>query len=381
MSLLFPTPTYTPPGQLLASTSTAALLASSLCIPAPPSYTNLLAPGFEVPQDGPIVPDNYTKDLFSDFGYVVRARTDSEEDLLLWLFLYRQSALLVTNYTGPEKEIMHNTPFLNKGQNLDDYYSPGSLQWNETKDEVTWKLDGRELASSPPYYKARGEHGGIEVNLDLVQWSDLFYQIGPFTEVNSEGGGAGGILHLKASGTVTANNITYTISEGYAIHERIITAGVVPARLQYMGGRGSPWFNSWGKQFSFWTMGTDIGNDTQSIQMFINIDNQTIIVEEPLYAQINALNSWFDPKTNQINPSKWKITSITELGTLDATVTAYGRYYYTWIRRGGTILVHSYIADTVATFTRKNGTVVSEKQVSMVEYMRTLYNQGLDEVV
>jgi hypothetical protein len=362
-----------------------------LCIPAPPSFTNLVAPTFEVYQEGPIVPDNYTEDLFNDFGYVVRAKTDSDEDLLLWLFMYRQigtdtvidcdisqSALLVTNFSDPEKGVMHNTPYINKGQNVDDLYAPGALQFKITKEEATWSLDGRELSSSPPYYKARGEHAGIEVNLDFVQWSDIFYQIGPFSEVNSTGGGAGGLVHLKANGTVTANNITYTISEGYAIHERIITAGVVPARLQYMGGRGSPWFNSWGKEFSFWTMGTDVGNNTESIQMFINIDNQTIIVEEPLYAQINALENWFDPKTNQINPRKWKITAITELGTLDATVSAYGRYYYTWIRRGGTILVHSYIADTVATFTRKDGTVVSENQVSMVEYMRTLYNQGLN---
>ncbi|OCK75644.1 hypothetical protein K432DRAFT_429279 [Lepidopterella palustris CBS 459.81] len=395
MSLIFPTPVITTSAAIGVASSAVLFQASSFCLPSPPSYTSLLGTP-SVADEGAIVPENYTKDLFSDFGFVVRARTDDNEDLLLWMFLYRQlgqdtvidddisqTALLVTNFSTSEKAAgMHDTPYLNKGQNIDDYYSVGSLQNTETPDQSTWSCGGRVLSrSSPPHWKASGTHAGIQVDLDFTQRSDFYYHIAPFSTLKNGEGDAGGIIHLRANGTVTdtTKNKTYAFTDGHAVHERIIMAGVVPARLNYMGGRGSPWINSWGPNFSFWTLDFDTGNDTFSSQLMVSIDNTTLLAVGSLYAQTSVLDTWFDPKTNQINPRTWKVTAVTEKGVLDATVSAYGRYFYTWVRRGGTILVHCYIADTIATFTRDDGTVVSERQVAMVEYMRTLYNQGLTE--
>jgi len=206
--------------------------------------------------------------------------------------------------------------------------------------------------------------------------ASFYYHIGQFNQLKNGEGDAGGIVHLRVNGTVTAKGKTFTITDGHAIHERILMAGVVPPRLDYMGGRGSPWINSWGEQLSFFIL----TEDTSTNSMFmITIDDESFVIQGNEYAWTEELDHWLDPKTNQVNPRTWRVRAIMEKGTLDATVTAYGRWFYTWVRRGGIILVHTFMADSVATFTRKNGSVVEEKHVAMVEYMRTLYNQALSD--
>lgn len=58
---------------------------------------------------------------------------------------------------------------------------------------------------------------------------------------------------------------------------------------------------------------------------------------------------------------------------------AYGRAYYTWIRRGGVLIVNQYVANATAKFTFTDGRVVEEPQMASVEQMRTLYRQSLDQ--
>jgi hypothetical protein len=43
------------------------------------------------------------------------------------------------------------------------------------------------------------------------------------------------------------------------------------------------------------------------------------------------------------------------------------------------LLVHQYLADCVAKFTKKDGTVLHSKQVASLEYMLTLYRQANDD--
>jgi hypothetical protein len=42
----------------------------------------------------------------------------------------------------------------NKGQDIDDYYQPGSLQIKEKDDSVTWELGGQIHISKLPHFTA-----------------------------------------------------------------------------------------------------------------------------------------------------------------------------------------------------------------------------------
>jgi hypothetical protein len=82
--------------------------------------------------------------LFNDCGFVVRAKAESGEDTHLGMFTYQQrgsetiidgditqTLMVYGKFSDGEKKSMHDTPYINKGQNIDDYHSPGSVQIQE----------------------------------------------------------------------------------------------------------------------------------------------------------------------------------------------------------------------------------------------------------
>ena len=332
-----------------------------------------------------IVPEGYERDLFNDMGFVLRAKTETGEDLYIWMFMYRQlgTEVIINNevcqtlmvnvkFADEEKSSMRDTPYINKGQNLDDYHKVGTLKFSDTEDSNTWTLAGRVFRSEQQKkWKVTGEHAGVRVDLHYTQRGDAFYNghRGAFDDLKSGEGHAAFIVHCYVTGTVTVSGKTMSIYEG---HERICMAGHVPERIQFMKARGMNWMNGWGKDISWYMKTADRG---RSSTCMLIIDGETMVVYGGENAWIEEIGFWLDPKTNQMNPCKWKVWALTEKGRLDATVSAYGRAYYTWVRAGGTILVHQYVADCEAKFTRKDGTVTEEKQMASNEYMRTLYLQ------
>ncbi|OGE54720.1 hypothetical protein PENARI_c005G11140 [Penicillium arizonense] len=333
----------------------------------------------------PIIPENYEKDLFNDMGFVLRARSDEGHDIHLWMFMYRQlgEAVIIDNevcqtllvkvaFTDEEKKTMHDAPFINKGQNIDDYNEVGTMGFTSSESKVSWSLNGRVFESQPPNWHVKGGHAGVLVDLHFSQRGQAFYHCGEFSNIKNDEGIAGFVVHCRATGTVTVQDKLYTISDGHGVHERIVMGGLVPDRLSSMAGRGSNWLHGWGKSFSFYTLTRDV---SQSSTFMLNIDGETLAsVGEDV--SITEAEHWLDPKTNQMNPRKWRLRATTAKGRLEAVVTAYGRAYYTWIRRGGTLLVHQFVADCEARFTFADGTILEEKQmVASLEYMRTLYHQ------
>jgi hypothetical protein len=333
----------------------------------------------------PIVPETYDKDLFNDMGFVLRARSDEGRDIHLWMFMYRQlgEAVIINNEVcqtllvnvaldDEEKKGMRDTPFINKGQNIDDYNKVGSLRFDTSESQVKWSLAGRVFESQPPVWHVRGDHAGVAVDLVFKQRGDAFYHCGEFSRIKNAEGIAGFIVHCFATGTVTVKGTTYTISNGHGVHERIFMGGLVPDRLGSMAGRGSNWLHGWGKELSFYVLTRDVSGAST---FMLNVDGQTIASVGD-NVSIQEAEHWLDPKTNQINPRKWRLRVVTEKGKLEALVNAYGRAYYTWIRAGGTLVVHQYVADCEARFTRTDGSVIEAKDmVASLEYMRTLYHQ------
>jgi hypothetical protein len=333
----------------------------------------------------PIVPENYHHDLFNDMGFVLRAKSDEGEDIHLWMFMYRQlgeavildnevcqTLLVKTAFSDEEKKAMHDTPFVNKGQNIDDYIKVGTLNFDSSDSTVTWKLNGRVFEAQPDQWHVSGEHAGVAVDLIFTQRGEAFYHCGEFKNIQNDRGNAGFIIHCHTKGTVTVHGKKYTISNGHGVHERIIMAGLVPDRLGSMAGRGSNWLHGWGDKLSFYVLTRDV---SQSTTFMINVGNKTL-ASVGKSVSIQEVEQWLDPKTNQMNPRKWRLRATTAEGQLEAVVTAYGRAYYTWVRKGGSLVVHQYVADCEARFEGTDGTVVEEKQmVSSLEYMRTFYHQ------
>lgn len=108
----------------------------------------------------------------------------------------------------------------------------------------------------------------------------------------------------------------------------------------------------------------------------VMIDGEPSVAHGIGKAIVTEIGEWLDPRTKQMNPYKWRVQVNTDKGDLDAEVSAYGRAFYTWTRLNGSLLVHQYLADCVAKFTKTNWTVLHSKQVANLEYMRTLLPSG-----
>ncbi|KAG9605842.1 hypothetical protein KCU77_g577, partial [Aureobasidium melanogenum] len=326
-----------------------------------------------------------SKELFNDYGFVVRAKAKTGEDIHLWMFIYKlkgpeavidadltQTLMVYGKFTDEEKQHMTDRPFVNKGQNIDDYYKPGTCSIEESTDHVQWSNAGRVFTCKMPEWHAGGEHAGVKVDLTFKQRSDAFFHAGRFEDLRQDGGVAGYIFHGRVNGTIQVHGKTLEIEEGHAIHERIFMGGHVPRRMDYMMKRGENWVHGFGEEFSWYGLTADVG---PASTFMVNIDGGLAVVKGADKAWVEEVDRWLDPKTNQLNPRKWKIWAITDKGRLDAIVTGYSRAYYTWTRMGGSLVVHQYLCDAEATFTRTDGSVVHSKQVASLEYMRTFYRE------
>jgi hypothetical protein len=147
-------------------------------------------------------------------------------------------------------------------------------------------------------------------------------------------------------------------------------AGSVPSRIETCSGTGDLWLHGWGKHLSYFAFTTDFGPLAESM---VVIGDESFATSGIQNTSIESTGTWFDPKTNQVNPYKWHAFINLPNGRMDSYVTSYGRLYYYWLRKAGMILVHQYIADAETTFTYNNGTIVSESQVAFMEYFRTIY--------
>lgn len=328
-------------------------------------------------------------DLFNDCGFVIRAKAETGEDFHLWSFIYEQKGgeiiidgdvgqtlLVYGKYTDAEKQYMHpDAAFVNKGQNIDDYYRPGTLEIKEDSGAVEWRLGGRIHVNKPPNFSVLGTHAGVKANIQVHQTTPAFFHKGRFEDIASNKGSAGYVVHCRASGTIEVHGRVLKFSDGHAIHERIIQSGFIPDRLDYMAGRGLNWMHGFGEELSWYI----IAGESKRAGGMINIQGDQVSLLDHNSGVVEELAHWIDPKTKILQPYRWKVTMKTKLGVLEAIVFAYSRAYYTWVRRGGVLVVNQYVADTDVVFTFEDGRQIVKHQMASVEQMRTLYRQPLDQ--
>ncbi|KAI9743667.1 MAG: hypothetical protein M1818_002983 [Claussenomyces sp. TS43310] len=323
--------------------------------------------------------------FFNDMGFVIRGRTEEGEDIHLWSFMYQQrgpeiivdgdvsqSLFIATKFSDEEKQTMHDTPYINKGQNIEDYGKVGSIKIQEGEKETVWSTPDRKYICQPPNWRVEGDHAGVSAKINFTESSPGFFHLGAFEALPKEGGSAGYIMHGRTEGTITANGRTYKF-KGFGVHERIIQSGIVPDRTGYMGGRGLNWMHSWSDEFSFYCFKGDVGPN--SFTGIINIGKESFPVPHG-QGGIEEVAYWLDPKSKIMIPYRWRVWMQTEVGRLESEVHGYGRGYYTWIRKHGTMVINQYQADSTSKFTYTDGRVLQGPQMAMIEHMRTLYRQA-----
>ncbi|KAL3474484.1 hypothetical protein BJX99DRAFT_260416 [Aspergillus californicus] len=347
--------------------------------------------------EGPLTPNDYQRPLFSDSGFVVRGNTTTGEEFHIWIFWYRQLgkeeyvvngdvmqvALLRGNFSEEDLSHMNNVPFINKGQNLEDYRHPGTMRVSQTDNRVTWQFEGISSTAKQGEWTVKGSYGDVDVDLHIRPRGNMFYHAGDFADLSGcENettstnydciGVAGGIVHVSASGTITANGTELEIDQAQGVHERILMASNVPPRLEVGLGRGSFWLHGWGERFSWFTFTSEQG--PYAVGM-VNIGNETHVSGGNLNVTIEARDHWLDPETDQINPTGWHTTAQFENGVLEADVQAFGRVYYYWLRNGGLLVVNQMTAYMVMRYTPHGGQPIMDKGGAFMEYMKTFYEQ------
>jgi len=265
---------------------------------------------------------------------------------------------------------------VNKGQNIEDYYKRGAMKIEEGAEEVKWILGGRSHWGAPPKWRITGEQEktGVKVDIHCEQKNPAFYHCGMFDDLEAgKRDNAGYIVHIKTYGTIEVDGKVLKFSNGYGVHERIMQANYVPDRTGYMSGRGLTWQHGFSDNMSFWLMRGDVGKGMSS--GMINIGDKQIILHDPLNSGCEEAATWIDPVSRLVVPYQWRTWIRAKEGTLEAKIYAYGRSYYTWVRRGGTLVVNQFLADADVTFTYADGTVLEDKCMVSIEHMRTLYRQ------
>jgi len=324
-------------------------------------------------------------ETFNDSGFMIRARAETGEDIQLWTFLYQQrsseviingdlcqTCLIVSDFPADEQSTMHDTPFLNKGQSVEDYYKPGDLKITETPSKVTWSLGGREIIATKDLWEIKGTHNGVRTDLRARPLGPGFFHVGTFEKLGKQGA-AGYQAHMAIEGEIEAKGKVYKIT-GYAVHERIYIAfPTIPPRLEKNRGGGSNWLHCFGPEFSFYILNASVGGHATAM---VQAGGKQYLAGGDANIRTTPTEYWIDPKSAQRVPCKWDIWIKTSDGSeMKATAVANGRSYYYWLRRGGLLTVHQFKGDSEATFTMADGKVLRSKQFFHNEFMRTYYEQ------
>jgi hypothetical protein len=92
--------------------------------------------------------------------------------------------------------------------------------------------------------------------LHYQETSDALFHQSRFEDLPPNEGQAGYLVHCKATGTIEAQGkiLILIIATGYGVHERILNAGIVLPRIDYMKGRGLNWAHGWSGEFSWYIM-------------------------------------------------------------------------------------------------------------------------------
>jgi len=306
-------------------------------------------------------------DLWENHGFLLRAEATDGTDVTLWTSPYivkrgprsyyasemdiLQTVLVATSYTPAEKQVMHDNDFVAVGWCPADYLPRGTVAADRSDERVLWKILGREYEDAPPHWAARGEHGGVDLDLRFEGYVPSF-TVYPHDRF-ADDGIAWYEAYLRANGSIVHDGRRLDV-EGYACHERVIVTR--DHEPQKMRGHGLNWHHLFADRVQSWIMTSPSAGEGLA---YVVVDGTTHKVEGPERVRIEDAGHWVDPRSWMRVPYRWRVVVETDGGVLDLHAGAYARAYYPWTPFRDTVNVLYWMsAEATGTFTRTDGEVV-----------------------
>ena len=160
------------------------------------------------------------------------------------------------------------------------------------------------------------------------------------------------------------------------MHENIGQRGTtlqLPNRINYMGTQGHYCAHGLSDELSWFMLVNTTGPWSTGN---VRLGDELVIANGRSDLWLEVAEEWVDPESRQLVPKKWRGYLRSSVGTLELSIDAYGRIYYTWNRLGGVIVVYQMVCNSHASFTYADGRVLRcEQQPSYVQYSRTLHDR------
>jgi len=331
--------------------------------------------------------------LWENHGWMIWDQVDGE-DILLWLSPYRvvggqpggpfavgdvalsQTLLLRGRFEGASRRSLTDTPYLAVGYDLGDHLPGDALAISVDEDRATWRVGDRTFEAAPPTWRIRGEHAGVDVDLELTAMGPPLWLADPTVTVEqSEERWL--TQCARARGTIRHRGATLTI-DGYASHERHVHCGTRYDPPRLLAASGVTWHSGSGDGVQVIALSRPSLGRAWARLVF---DDGVAEFRTPdATCEIHETESWVDPASRLSVPSAWRASFHGTAGSLDIEARAFARAYYLWphFRHGATVL-YWWLADATVRYDLADGRQGTAPFRYVVHDNRLLYRQHLDD--
>ncbi|MBI2867211.1 MAG: hypothetical protein HYX97_02610 [Chloroflexi bacterium] len=307
---------------------------------------------------------------------LVMATVDGQ-DVMFWVapyflhgktpvgFLADDAATVCTMFLAVPTNLrgkMNDTDFVCQGFTPADYGKSKDLKVSTTRDKAVWTFRDMEFVCQPPHWSAKGRHGNISFDLNIIGTSPTSFFIGDFKDILKTGVACFDQF-TAARGAVTVNGKRYPIANGYGAHEHPVLARAVGEAFSHQmywfigGGDGLQFFHfTWGP--------VNYGR--------VLVDGKFVAADRGM--SLAVTDWWKDPRSLATIPCRWHLTQRSKDGIFDVEAVAHGRVNRIWCLRSGYVLDVWIMGTANGHFIRPDGGATPVKDVLFtVEWMRTIW--------
>lgn len=332
--------------------------------------------------------------LWENNGWMVWDRVRGE-DVLLWVSPYRllggesggpyavtdialsQTLLIRSRAQSDARRQMLDNPFLAVGYDLGDHLPPEGLRVQIGTDVALWSVGERRFSAAPPKWSIRGEHAGVEVDLEMEAVAPAFWFTDPASTVESTEERWFTVC-ASARGSITHKGERLAI-DGYASHERHVHCGARFNPVRALSARGVTWHSGAAGSLHL----IFLSRPTLGAAWCRVVDGDAVHnFSAPQHAfRIEETDYWVDPQSRLHVPCAWRSTFSGPSGELQVEARAFSRGYYLWPHYAhGCTVLYWWIAEAEIELRLARG---SRKRLERVQYIvhdnRLLYRQHRDD--
>ena len=322
------------------------------------------------------------QDLWENHGFLLRGETDDGVDVTLWTSPYivhrgphsyyagemdiLQTVLIAGRWSAGERGRMHDNDFVAAGWSPAEYLPPGSIDVDANDERVLWSVGGREYEDAPPHWAVRGEHAGVDLDLQFDGYVPSF-SVYPHDRF-AQDGIAWYEAYLRAQGSIVHAGRRLDV-RGHACHERVIVTR--DHEPQKMLGQGLYWQHLFGDRVQAWVMTSPSAGEALA---YLVVDGRVLRVDGPDRVRIEDVDHWVDPRSWMRVPYRFHVVVETDEGTLDLTAGAYARAYYPWSPfRDTWNILYWMAAEATGTFTSAGGEVIAFERAKYMPHSNRVF--------